>query len=274
MEPQSKVSYLVFDVEAVADGDLVSKLRYPKDSLSAADAIARYRAELVAERGDGKDFIPYTFMLPISVAIGKVDAQYRLLDVAVLDAPAFRPHVITKRFWQGWSHYDRPTFVTFNGRGYDLPVLELAAFRYGYSIPYWFNVDDRSFEQARNRFNFEAHIDLMDLFTNFGASRMVGGLNLLANLIGKPGKTGIDGSQIQDMYNAGRLDEINDYCRCDVLDTYFVFLRTMVLLGKLKLEEEQQLVADAKVWLEERAASSPAYSHYLEHWGSWESPAE
>ena len=274
MEPQSKVSYLVFDVEAVADGDLVSKLRYPKDSLSAADAIARYRAELVAERGDGKDFIPYTFMLPISVAIGKVDAQYRLLDVTVLDAPAFRPHVITKRFWQGWSHYERPTFVTFNGRGYDLPVLELAAFRYGYSIPYWFNVDGRSFEQARNRFNFEAHIDLMDLFTNFGASRMVGGLNLLANLIGKPGKTGIDGSQIQDMYNAGRLDEINDYCRCDVLDTYFVFLRTRVLLGKLKLEEEQQLVADAKVWLEERAASSPAYSHYLEHWGSWESPTE
>jgi len=208
------------------------------------------------------------------VAIGKVDAQYRLLDVTVLDAPVFRPHVITKRFWQGWSHYERPTFVTFNGRGYDLPVLELAAFRYGYSIPYWFNVDDRSFEQARNRFNFEAHIDLMDLFTNFGASRMVGGLNLLANLIGKPGKTGIDGSQIQDMYNAGRLDEINDYCRCDVLDTYFVFLRTRVLLGKLKLEEEQQLVADAKLWLEERAGASPAYSHYLEHWGSWESPAE
>ncbi|HVV98791.1 MAG TPA: 3'-5' exonuclease [Planctomycetaceae bacterium] len=273
-EPQAKVSYLVFDVEAVADGDLVSKLRYPKDSLSAADAIARYRQELVAERGDGKDFIPYTFMLPISVAVGKVDAQYRLLDVAVLDAPAFRPHVITKRFWHGWQHYERPTFVTFNGRGYDLPVLELAAFRYGYSIPYWFNLDDRSFEQARNRFNFDAHIDLMDLFTNFGASRMVGGLNLLANLIGKPGKTGIDGSQIQDMYNAGRLEEINDYCRCDVLDTYFVFLRTRVMLGKLKLEEEQQLVADARQWLEERADSSPAYRHYLAHWGSWESPAE
>ena len=196
MNDNPKVSYLVFDVEAVADGDLISKIRYPKDRPSPAEAIARYRQELVAERGDGKDFIPYTFMLPISVAVAKLDPAFQLLDLTVLDAPAYRPHVITKRFWQGWTHYGRPTLVTFNGRGYDLPVLELAAFRYGYSLPQWFNVHDKSFEHSRYRYNIEAHIDLMDLFSNFGASRMVGGLNLLANLLGKPGKTGIDGSQI------------------------------------------------------------------------------
>src|SRR5690606_31047452 len=130
----TKPAYLIFDVEAVADGDLISKIRYPKETLSPAEAIARYRQELIAERGDGKDFIPYTFVLPISVAIAKVDAEYRLLDLALLDSPHYRPHVITRHFWQGWSHYGRPTFVTFNGRGYDLPVLELAAFRYGYSV--------------------------------------------------------------------------------------------------------------------------------------------
>ena len=159
--PAPKVAYLVFDVEAVADGDLVSKIRYPKDSLSAAEAIARYRAELVAERGEGKDFIPYTFMLPISVAVAKIDAAYRLLDLALLDAPHYRPHVITRGFWQGWAHYGRPTFVTFNGRGYDLPLLELSAFRYGYPQPAWFNVHDKSFEQSRNRYNIDAHLDLL-----------------------------------------------------------------------------------------------------------------
>ncbi|HEY2249397.1 MAG TPA: 3'-5' exonuclease, partial [Planctomycetaceae bacterium] len=168
----------------------------------------------------------------------------------------------------------RPTLVSFNGRGYDLPLLELAAFRYGLSIPYWFNVDGKSFEQARNRYNCYAHIDLCDLLSNFGAMRLAGGLNLVANLIGKPGKTGVDGSKVQDMYDAGQTHEINDYCRCDVLDTYFVFLRTRVLLGKLKLEEEQKLVGEVKAWLESKAEQIPVYAHYLEHWGEWHPPID
>lgn len=274
MDPQTKPSYLIFDTEAIADGELIAKIRYPQEKLTPNDAIARYRQELVAERGDGKDFIPHTFMLPISVAIGKVDAGFRLLDLTVLDAPAYRPHVITKKFWQGWTHYGRPPLVTFNGRGYDLPLMELAAFRYGISLPGWFNYGDRAFEQARNRFNMGAHIDLHDLISNYGAARLVGGLNLLANLIGKPGKSGVDGSQVQDMYLAGKAQEINDYCRCDVLDTYFVFLRTQVLLGKLKLEDEQKLVAETHTWLQEQAATSPAYAHYLSHWGTWHPPAD
>lgn len=274
MDQPGKPAYLIFDTEAIADGDLISKIRYPKENLSADAAIARYRAELVAERGDGKDFIPHTFMLPISVAIGKVDAQFRLLDLTVLDSPAYRPHVITKKFWQGWSHYGRPTLVTFNGRGYDIPLLELAAFRYGISLPAWFNYNGKSFDQARNRYNMASHLDLHDVISNFGAVRMIGGLNLLANLIGKPGKSGVDGSQVQDMYIAGKVQEINDYCRCDVLDTYFMFLRMQVLTGQLKLEDEQKLVLETHGWLQEQATTIPAYEHYLSHWGDWHPPAE
>ena len=267
-----QVSYFIFDIETIADGDLVAKIRYPKEGLSPADALNRYRAQLLAETG--KDVLPVTFMLPISVAVAKVDEAYRLLEVAVLDSPRFRPHVITRHFWQGWNAYGRPTLVSFNGRGYDIPVLELAAYRYGYSVPAWFNVDARAYEQSRNRYNSFAHLDLLDLLSNLGASRVSGGLNLLANLIGKPGKSGVDGSQVQGMYEAGEVIAINDYCRCDVLDTYFVFLRTRVLLGKLTLEEEQKLVSEAKTLLEEQSESIPAYKHYLSHWGDWQSPAD
>ncbi|MEX0702268.1 MAG: 3'-5' exonuclease [Planctomycetales bacterium] len=270
MPQSSPVAYLVFDVEAVADGELIARVRYPREDLSPLEAVRRYRTELLEKYGN--DVVPPTFALPVSVAVGKISADYRLLDLAVLDAPEYRPHEITRRFWLGWEHYGRPTVVTFNGRGYDVPVLELAAFRFGLSLPGWFNVEARSFEQSRNRYNTAAHLDLMDLFSNFNASRMVGGLNLLANLIGKPGKTGIDGSMIQDMHDAGRLEEINDYCRCDVLDTYFVFLRSRVLLGKLPLEEEHRIVAETKTWLEGQADLSPACAHYLKHWGDWSSP--
>jgi len=273
-DAKQQVRYLIFDLEAIADGELIANVRYPKETLSPQEATRKFRDEVLAERGDGKDILPTSYMLPISVAVAKVDKAYKLLDLTVLDAPQFRPHVITKNFWNGWVHYGRPTLVSFNGRGYDIPVLELAAYRYGLSVPMWFNVEDKSFEQARNRYNLNAHLDLFDLFTNFGAGRLAGGLNLAANLIGKPGKTGIDGSQVQDMYERGEAAAINDYCRCDVLDTYFVFLRSRVLLGKLKLEEEQRLVGEAKTWLKSRAESIPAFAHYLEHWGEWHPPRD
>jgi len=260
----SEVKYLIFDIETVGDGDLIQKVRYPNEDLTPREAVDRYRRQLLEETG--RDILPATFVLPVSVAVAKVAADFRLMELTVLDAPAFRPQEIARRFWQGWQHYGRPTFVSFNGRGYDMPVMELAAFRYGLSVPAWFNVDSKSFEQSRNRYNHDAHLDLQDLLTNFGAVRMSGGLNLLASLIDKPGKSGIDGSQVQDLYYDGHADQINDYCRCDVLDTYFVFLRSRVLLGRLSLQEEQLLTDQTRQMLTEQAEEQAAYRHYLASW--------
>jgi hypothetical protein len=264
------IKFLVFDSESVADGGLVSRVRYPGQGLSPTEAVARYRAELIETTGS--DFVPYTFQVPVSLVVAKVTADYSLLDIVALDEPQFRPYVITDHFWRGWEVYRRPTLVSFNGRTFDLPLLELAAFRFGISVPAWFNIGDKNWEQNRSRYNTAAHLDLHDLLTNFGATRFTGGLNLAANLLGKPGKMDVQGDMVQDMHDAGRLAEINDYCRCDVLDTYFVFLRIAVLLGKLPLLREQELVATAKSWIAERAGQSPAYAKYLAGWGDWQNP--
>ena len=264
------VRYLVFDVESVADSGLVAKLRYPHEPLEPAQAVRRYRDELLEKYES--DFIPYTYQVPISVAVGKVAGDFRLLDVVVLDEPEFRPHVITENFWRGWEKYRRPTLVSFNGRGFDVPLLELAAFRYGVSVPGWFHTGGKSFDQPRYRFNVASHVDLCELLTNFGCTRFTGGLNLAANLLGKPGKMDVQGHMVQDMYEAGQLVEINDYCRCDVLDTYFVFLRTRVLTGQLSLDAEQAMIDDTKRWLEARVEQTEAYRVYLEHWGDWPNP--
>jgi 3'-5' exonuclease len=268
--PTPRVRYLVFDIESVADGALVSKLRYPGQGLSAADAVRRYRDELIAKYET--DFIPYTFQIPVSVVVAKLAEDYRLLDIVALDEPQYRSHVITEHFWRGWDAYKRPTLVSFNGRTFDLPLLELAAFRYGLSAPGWFSASGKSYEQPRNRYNSEAHLDLHDVLTNYGASRFTGGLNLVANLLGKPGKMDVQGYMVQDLWNEGRIGEINDYCRCDVLDTYFAFLRTMVLLGQLALDDEHRLVQATKDYLTERATTIPAYAAYLDRWGDWLNP--
>ena len=264
------VAYLVFDIESVADPNLVARLRYPGESIEPSEAVKRYRAELMEKYGS--DFIPYTFQVPVSVAVAKVSGDFRLIDLVLLDDPEFRPHVIVENFWRGWEKYRRPTLVSFNGRTFDVPLLELAAFRFGVSVPQWFNQGGKSFEQPRNRFNTQSHFDLAELLTNFGSSRFTGGLNLAANLLGKPGKMDVHGDMVQDMFEAGQLAEINDYCRCDVLDTYFVFLRTQVLAGRLPLDAEQAIIAETKSWLEQRAEQSDAYSLYLEHWGDWPNP--
>ena len=268
-----RVTHLVFDVETVGDGALISRVKYPAKSpaaaLAPAAALKRYKRQLMDDKGS--DVLPVTFVRPCAVAVAKVAGDGTLLDLKSLDAPRFAASAMVRDFWAGWKHYGRPTLVTFNGRGYDLPVMELNAYRDGLALPEWFRDDGPSYKQPRNRFNSDAHLDLMEALSNYGAARLSGGLNVLANMLGKPGKTGVDGAQIQEMYDRGEVEEINTYCRCDVLDTYFTFLRVRVLTGRLSLEEEHARVADAKAWLEDRPGD-PAAAYYLEHWGDWTPP--
>lgn len=268
----SKVRYLVFDIESVADGKLISKTKYPGENLSAADAIKTFR-EFLMKKYDS-DFIPYTFQIPVSIVVAKVAADFSLIDLVSLDEPNFRSHVITQHFWTGWEKYNHPTLVSFNGRTFDIPLLELASYRFGISIADWFKWRAKTFQQPRNRYNIEGHLDLHEVLTNFSASRFNGGLNLAATLIGKPGKLDVQGFMVQDMFDAGQMQEIDDYCRCDVLDTYFVFLRTMVLIGEIDLKREQDLVQHAKEWLIAGIPQRPIYQQYLDAWGDWTSPWE
>jgi len=264
-------AFFVFDIESVADPALVSKVHFG-GKVPPEESVRKYRDELLAQ--NNSDFIPHTFQTPISIAVAKVAKDFSLIDLVLIDDPEFRPHQICKDFWIGWEKYNRPMLVSFNGRGFDIPVLELAAFRYGISIPQWFAMETKIFEQPRYRYNTKFHMDLCDILTNSGATRFNGGLNLVASLLGKPGKMDTQGFMVQDMYESGRLSDVNDYCRCDVLDTYFVFLRTMVLVGNLPLANEQRLVKSTRDWIEQQSETIPVYRQYLDNWGDWFNPWE
>lgn len=268
--PSNEVKYLLFDVESVADGELIAKSRYAGRNLKPLEAIACFRQDLLIE--SGRDFIPYTYHLPIAVVAAKIREDFSLIEIVSLDEPKFRPAVIAKFFWLGWERYARPTLVTFNGRTFDLPLMELSAFRFGLSVPGWFNIFDKTYDQSRNRYNLHSHIDLHELLTNFGSTWFRGGLNLAANLISKPGKIDVMGNMVQDLYAAGKVAEISEYCRCDVLDTYFVFLRTQVLMGRLTIEQERGHVEATKQLLQQQSDTHPAYKTYLEQWSDWVDP--
>jgi predicted PolB exonuclease-like 3'-5' exonuclease len=169
---------------------------------------------------------------------------------------------MVKSFWRGVESYHRAKLVSFNGRGFDLPLLELAAFRFGCSGRHFF-------QSTRGRYGGN-HLDLMDWLANYGAYRLAGGLDLLSKILGKPGKMNVSGDQVYEMFRAGRLQDINDYCMFDTLDTYFVFLRTRVLNGDLTLEQEHEVVVHAKTWLQTQITQLPGLNQYLNNWGDWE----
>jgi 3'-5' exonuclease len=117
-----KPAFLIFDIETVVDGRLVQRVRFPDEpALAPAEAVTRYRRQLLESSNGKSDFVPHTFHLPISIAIAKVAADLSLQEVRTLDRPKFRPQVIARTFWKGWQSYGQPTFVTFNGRVFDLP---------------------------------------------------------------------------------------------------------------------------------------------------------
>ena len=189
-----------------------------------------------------------------------------MIEIVSLDEPQHRPEVISKQFWLGWERYSRPTWITFNGRTFDIPLMELAAFRYGISVPAWFNLYDRTYSQNRNRYNLDAHVDLHEVLTNYGSTWFRGGLNLAASLLAKPGKLDVQGDMVLDMYRAGNLTEISEYCRCDVLDTYFVFLRVQVMMGRLTLDKEKELISATRSMLQQQSDKHIGYRRYLDAW--------
>jgi predicted PolB exonuclease-like 3'-5' exonuclease len=155
---------------------------------------------------------------------------------------------IIKRFFDGLDRYC-PTLVSWNGSGFDLPVLHYRALVHGIcAARYWdAGADDSSFRfnNYLNRFH-ERHTDVMDVLSGYQPRAAVG-LDEVATMLGLPGKQGMSGAEVWPAYQAGEIGRIRDYCETDVLNTYLVYLRFELIRGRLtptQYERECALVRD------------------------------
>lgn len=255
--------YLVYDIESVIDKPLLNKVLYANKGLSDDEAYKVHVEELVKEKGSS--FVNPSFHIPICVAVLAVNDDYTIQKMGLLGEEKKTTGAIVKHFW---DMYNRGNFVLvdFNGRGYDMRLMELWAYRQGIPIHY------KHFDKfgIRYRYSEDKHMDLQEVISNNMSIRYQGGLNLFAKLLGKPGKMETKGDQVQEMHEAGKLYEIEDYCLGDAMDTYFVFLRWKVVRGSISLEQERILVEKALEKMKAFSKEKGYLKEYIANFNFWE----
>jgi predicted PolB exonuclease-like 3'-5' exonuclease len=156
--------------------------------------------------------------------------------------------------------------VSWNGGGFDLPVLHYRALKHGIEAPrYWETGDsDRDFRWNNylNRYH-SRHTDLMDVLSGYQA-RASASLDQVALLLGFPGKLGMSGDKVWDKFRDGAIGEIRNYCETDVLNTWLVYLRYERMRGNLDaagLAREFELVRKTLT-----AMDQPHLDEFLAAW--------
>ena len=170
-------------------------------------------------------------MVAIACALREGNA-FRVWSLGEASDP--EPELI-RRFYDGVDRYT-PQLVSWNGGGFDLPVLNYRALIHGVTAAkFWdWGDDDRDFKfnSYLGRYHTR-HLDLMDVLAMY-QPRAFAGLDAMARLAGFPGKLGMDGAEVYAAYQAGRHDEIRRYCETDVMNTYLLYLRFQQLRGTLQ----------------------------------------
>jgi predicted PolB exonuclease-like 3'-5' exonuclease len=251
---------LVFDIETVPDAELGRRLGFAGDDLEVA-------AQMLAAREEesGSSFLPLEQhrVVAISTLLRSGD-QIQVWSLGTVESPE---DDLVRRFFGGIDKL-RPTLVSWNGSGFDLPVLHYRMLRHGIASPtYWETGEhDRDFKWNNylNRFHMR-HVDLMDVLAAY-QGRGRASLEHVSLLLGLPGKLGMGGDQVFEYWKAGRLAEIRAYCETDVLNTYLVWLRFELARGQLSASGHAQEIALVRDWLAARA--DPHWRQYGAAWAA------
>jgi len=252
---------LVFDIETVPDVAGIRRLHGLDDNISDADAAEM--AFQLRRQTHGSDFLPQYLhrVLVISCALQDRDS----FRVWSLGAAGESEGEIIQRFFDGIEKYT-PQLVSWNGSGFDLPVLHYRGLMHGVkAVRYWDQgEDDRDFKWNNyiSRYH-QRHLDLMDLLALY-QGRANAPLDALAQLMGLPGKLGMDGSAVWGAYQDGRLDDIWRYCETDVVNTYLVFLRFQQMRGALTTAQYDGQVQVVRTALDK--LKQPHWQEFLARW--------
>jgi len=255
------VPVLAFDIETAPDCDGLRRLYDLDPALTDKDVaeIAFQRRRTAANH----DFLQLHLHRVIAIACALREGDG--VRVWSLGTPEDSEAELIRRFFDGIEKYT-PQLVSWNGGGFDLPVLHYRSLVHGISAPrYWEQgEDDREFKWNNYISRYHTrHLDLMDLLALYQPRNNVP-LDEMAKLIGFPGKLGMDGSQVWGAYLGGKLREIRGYCETDAANTYLLYLRFQLLRGVFDASQYQRETALLRATLEKSAETH--WREFLEAW--------
>lgn len=258
------IPVLSFDIETIPDIAGIRRLHELPATLAEAE-VAEFAFQKQRAR-NGSDFLPHHLqrIIVISCAL-RNDEGFRVWSLA---EPKSGEGEIIQRFFDGIAKYT-PQIVSWNGGGFDLPVLHYRGLIHGVTAARYWDLGDGDFHDSRDfkwnnyisRYHMR-HLDLMDLLALY-QPRANAPLDQLVKLMGLPGKLGMDGGAVWGAWLDGRIDAIRDYCETDVVNTYLVYLRFQQMRGHLTpaahaaevaMVREQLQTLDAAHWREFLAA--------------------
>ena len=265
-------SLFVFDIETVPDTDAVPNLV----GIDADATIEERRAALDAyhlDATDGKNTFPrqpFHKVVAVSFLAAEIETDgrhetYYLKELRSGGDENARERDLVAGFYQ-WVDKKRPRLVSYNGRGFDLPVLRHRAMVHGITAAGYHDISNK-WENYTSRYAQDFHCDLQEALTDFGAASRGLKLNEVCAVLGFPGKFGVDGSQVSPMFDEGRVGEIRDYCETDVLNTYLVYLRYQLTRGRTTKESYNRAVADVIALIEAERETRPHLGQFLDAWG-------
>ena len=255
------IPVLVFDIETVPD--VVGLRRIYGIDAGVSDEQVAAMAFQRRRQATGGDFLQLHLHRVVAISCALRDRDS--FRVWSLGEATDGEGELVQRFFDGIEKYT-PQIVSWNGCGFDLPVLHYRALRFQVQAPrYWETGDEDTAFRYNNylgRFHWR-HIDVMDVLSGYQA-RARASLSDTAVLLGYPGKLGFDGSQVWDAYRAGELTRIRHYCETDVINTWLIYLRFQHMRGRLTDAGLADELARTRAWLSE--AKQPHFDEFLQAW--------
>ena len=252
---------LVFDIETVPDIEGLRKLHDLGPELAPAD-IAEMAFQF-RRQSTGSDFLKLHVQRVVAISCALRDKNdFRVWTLGSADDSEAE---LIRRFFEGIDKYT-PQLVSWNGGGFDLPVLHYRALIHGIQARrYWeTGEDDKEFKWNNYLSRYHSrHLDLMDLLALY-QPRANAPLDDLAKLMGFPGKLGMDGSQVWGAFQNGEIAAIRNYCETDVVNTYLVYLRFQLMRGMLS--EAQYKTECELVRTTLKKSSEPHWKEFLGQW--------
>ncbi len=256
------MNILIFDIETIPDiegaGKILGIERMPESEIFSAMCATRMQ-----ETNGNSNFIRLHLhkIVAISVAL-KTPDRFEVLSIG--DPDSTEQEIISK-FFSGLEKYN-PLLVSWNGSGFDLPVLHYRALvNKVVASHYWENGDsirDFKYNNYRSRYH-ERHIDLMDVLSGY-QPKAFASLDDIATILGFPGKIGLSGKDVYQKFKKGKLKDIRDYCESDVLTTWLVYLRFEYMRANLKLKHYEEHIELTKNFL--KNSQKENFKTFLKVW--------